>query len=136
MPDGTVMDSNEVVNDEEEENRSGHAAPKMTTTTTTSEYKSANMMLRELHILNQHRLTFSAPTGPAPATPPPPNSFSMTRVPSLTRHLSYALPQLPSKLHPTPQPDQLPRTFASINKFIEGPMEEPGVSEKYENINK
>lgn len=144
MRDGTPMDSIEVANDEEEENRHGHAATQELTkmTTTSSEYKSANMMLRELHILNQHRLMFSAPTPAAPA-PLPLNSFSMTREPSLIRHLPYALPHMSSKLHPTPsQADQLPRTYSLINKFTEqypcqaGPMEEPSVSEKYENINK
>jgi hypothetical protein len=101
-------------------------------TKASEEYKSANMMLRELHILNQHRLMF-----------PPSASTSMNpvSVPSST----YPPPPYTgdSKLHPAlMQTGKLSRPYSPRQKNIgvdefQGSLEEAGVvSEKYENMNK
>jgi len=118
-----------------------HAATHESTEPTrmSEEYKSANTMLRELHILNQHRLTFSLPTA--------------SQIPPLnpTHQLPYALSDIghstggvPRKLHPSLlQTSKPPVPYSPRQKTIEqnqlqaGPLEEAGVvSENYGNINK
>jgi len=119
-----------------------HAATHESTemTNTSEEYKSANTMLRDLHILNQHRLMFSLPS---------PHSISTSQISSLnpTQQPPYPVPYTgystpPTKLHPV-QTGKMSKPHSSRHKFSEqgqalaGRLEGASVvSENYENINK
>jgi len=121
------------------DNHPTHAATHESTemTNTSEEYKSANTMLRDLHILNQHRLMFSLPA---------PHSISTTQMPSLNTtqqppsYMDYSAP--PTKLHPvqtgkTSKPYSSRHKIAEQDQVLAGRLEEAGVvSENYENINK
>jgi len=120
-------------------NAATHESTEMTKTPL--EYNSANMILRELHILNQHRLMFS----PLASNSSMPQMSSLNRthqLPSPLAHIGHSTPT--PKLHPTPmQTSQLynpepPRyKTAEEDQFQAGPLAEVDVvSENYENMNK
>lgn len=140
--DGSLRDGSRAVDDDDsyEESLDDHAvnAASHESTEIPVEYKSANIILRELHILNQHRLMFT----PAPDS-------SMTLHPTHDGQLPYTLPHvghstLSSKLPTTPMqtgnvsnPDSPRHKTVEQDKFWAGPMEEANaVSEIYGNINK
>jgi hypothetical protein len=131
-------DSCEEYRDSHATNAATHELTEMTNTL--EEYKSANTMLRDLHILNQHRLMFSSPA---------PHSFSTTHLSSLNpthqppcpvSYMGYSTPT--TKLHPIQtgkpsNPYSSRHKIAEQDQFQTSRFEEAGVVvENYENINK
>ncbi len=111
-------------------------------TTISEEYKSTNSILRDLHALHQHRVSFSSMT---PSTRPVlPDSSTH---PTSASHLVSSHLSLPSKRHPAlthphlhAGPHMGTLSQSSMHKTMgQGQaqiVDEAGVSEHYENINR
>ncbi|PPQ80018.1 hypothetical protein CVT26_011900 [Gymnopilus dilepis] len=104
------------------------------------EYKSANAILRELHVLHQHRSLFSPPDTPSHS--PIVNPGSNSTYPSTTSYHPEALSpptkphlQSPPLNHPRPT---LSHTLVPSGKDGERPLldEVDRVTERYESMNK
>jgi hypothetical protein len=106
-----------------------------TTTTISEEYKSTNSILRDLHALHQHRVSFSSPT---PSTRPvlPDSSTS-----AVLNHLSPSSKRHPVLTHPHlhagPQMGSLHLPQSSMHKSTgQGQAQTVDEAGHYENINR
>ncbi|KAF8895047.1 hypothetical protein CPB84DRAFT_1963271 [Gymnopilus junonius] len=112
--------------------------PSLEQTSLKSEYKSANAILRELHVLHQHRLLFppsdTMPSGTYNAHPPTPTSPHF--------FLSEEPPLIKCHVQSPPQDHQRTTAFTHTSMVKDAQQELPlleevsRVTERYESINK